>query len=110
MHHVDPGIGEESIQIGGPLLGRAGHVVVAAVDPGGELDAKALRLPPLDSAEEVGAVLPWARGRGDADGSTVREGACEEGRRFQDLNLPSSPRRWPHNRALRVCDPQLTSP
>jgi hypothetical protein len=94
---VDLRVGEKRVQVLGTLLGRACDEVVASVDPCGELDAVALRLPPLDAAEKVGTVLPRARGRGDADGSAVGKGAGEEGGRFQDVNLTSSPnrvRRW----------------
>ena len=71
--------------------------VVPSVDPRGQLDAVALCLPPLDASEQVGAVFPRARGRGDADGPTVGKGAGEEGGRFQDVNLTSARntvRRW----------------
>jgi hypothetical protein len=94
---VDLEVGEKRVQVVGALLGRACDEVVASVDPCGELDGVALRLPPLDAAEQVGTVLPRARGRSDADGSAVGQGAGEEEGRFQDVNLPSSPnrvRRW----------------
>ena len=64
--------------------------VVPSVDPRGQLDAVALCLPPLDASEQVGAVFPRARGRGDADGPTVGKGAGGEGGRFQDVNLTSA--------------------
>jgi hypothetical protein len=94
---VDLRVGEERVQVVGALLGRARDEVVPSVDPCGELDAVALCLPPLDAAEQVGTVLPRARGRGDADGSAVGKGAGEEEGRFQDVNLTFSPnrvRRW----------------
>ena len=97
MDGVDLGVGEKRVQVVGALLGRACDEVVASVDPCGELDAVALCLPPLDAAEQVGTVLPRARGRGDADGSAVGKGAGEEEGRFQDVNLTSSAnrvRRW----------------
>jgi hypothetical protein len=90
MDDVYLGVGEERLEVGRAAFRRTGHEVVAAVDPGSELDPVALRLPPLDPAEEIGAVLPGACGRGDADGPAVGEGAREEGGRYQDENLPSS--------------------
>jgi len=91
------GVGEEVLEVGCAAFRRAGNEVVAAVDPGSELDAVALRLPPLDSAEEIGSILPRARGRGDADGPAVGKSAGEEGGRFQNVNLTSARstlRRW----------------
>lgn len=95
MDDVDIRIGEQRVQVVGALFGRARDEVVPSVDPPGELDAAALLLPPLDAPEQVGAVLPRARGRGDADGSAVGKSAGEEGGRFQDMNLPPSSRRLP---------------
>jgi len=90
---VDLGVGEEGVQVVGALLGRPCDEVVPSVDPRRQLDAVPLPLPPLDSAQEVGAVLPRARGGGDADGPAVGKGAGVEGGRFQDVNLPPSRRR-----------------
>ena len=95
---VDLGVGEEGVQVVGALLGRARDEVVPSVDPRRQLDAVPLRFPPLDSAEKIGAVLPRARGRGDADGPAVGKGAGEEMGRFQDVNLPPSRRRSRDNR------------
>jgi hypothetical protein len=86
---VDLRVGEERVQVVGPLLRRTGDEVVPRVDPGRELDLIPLRLPPFDAAKEVGAVLPRARGRRDADGPAVGERAGEEGGRFQNMNLPA---------------------
>jgi hypothetical protein len=86
---VDLRVGEERVQVGGTLLGRARHEVVAGVDSGRELDAIPLRLPPLDASKEIRAVLPRACGRRDADGRAVGERAGEEGGRFQNVNLPA---------------------
>jgi hypothetical protein len=94
---VHLGVGEERLEVGCAAFRRAGYEVVAAVDPGSELDAVALRLPPLDPAEEIGSILPRARGRGDADGPAVGKSAGEEGGRFQNVNLTSARstlRRW----------------
>jgi hypothetical protein len=74
---VDLGVREEGVQVVGALLGRARDEVVPSVDPRRQLDAVPLRFPPLDSAEKIGAVLPRARGRGDADGPAVGKGAGE---------------------------------
>jgi hypothetical protein len=74
---VDIGVGEEGVEVVGPLLGRARDEVVPSVDTGCQLDSVTLRFPPLDSAEKIGAVLPRARGRGDADGPAVGKGAGE---------------------------------
>jgi len=71
-------VGEEGLEVGCAAFRRAGYEVVAAVDPGSELDPVALRLPPLDPAEEIGPILPRACRRGDADGSAVGEGFGEE--------------------------------
>jgi hypothetical protein len=90
---VDLAVGEEGVQVVGAPLGRARDEVVPSVDPRRQLDAVPLRFPPLDSAEKIGAVLPRARGRGDADGPAVGKGAGEEMGRFQDVNLPPSRRR-----------------
>jgi hypothetical protein len=87
---VDLGIGEEPVQILGPRLGRPGDVVVAGIDAFRQLDAVALRLPPLDAAQKVGAVLPRARGRSDADGAAVGKGGGDERGRFQEQNLSPS--------------------
>ena len=65
------GIGEQRVQVVGAALGVAGDVVVAIVDAGPELDAVALRLPPLDAAVELGAHVVRARARGDADRAAV---------------------------------------
>jgi hypothetical protein len=86
---VDLRVGEERVQVGRALLGRACDEVVPGVDSRRELDAKPLRLPPVDTAQEIRAVLPRARGRRDADGRAVGERAGEEGGRFQDMNLPA---------------------
>jgi len=94
---VHLGVGEERLEVGCAAFRRASYEVVAAVDRGSELDAVALRLPPLDPAEEIGPILPRARGRGDADGSAVGEGFGEEGGCYQDENLTSARstlRRW----------------
>ena len=45
-------------------LGVAGHPVVARVDPLAELDPVAVRLPPLDPAQDLGAVVVRGRGAG----------------------------------------------
>ena len=97
MDDVDLRVGEERVQVVGALLGWARDEVVPSVDTRRQLDAVTLRFPPLDSAKEIGAVLPRARGRGDADGPAIGKGAGEEIGRFQDVNLTSSPnrvRRW----------------
>jgi hypothetical protein len=86
---VDFGVGEERVQVGGALLGRARDEVVPGVDSGRELDPIPLGLPPLDAAQEVRAVLPRARGRRDADGPAVGERTGVEGGRFQNVNLPA---------------------
>ena len=90
MDDVDLWVGEEGVQVVGALFGRPRDEVVPSVDPRRQLDAVPSLLPPLDSAEKVGAVLPRARGRGDADSPAVGKGAGEEGGRFQDVNLTSS--------------------
>jgi len=79
---VDVRVGEERVQVVGALLGRARDEVVPSVDPRRQLYAVPLRFPPLDSTEKIGAVLPRARGRSDADGPTVGKGAGEEMGRF----------------------------
>ena len=50
-----------------------GDVVVAFVDAVGELDAVALRLPPLDPAQDLGARVVRAGGSGDADRPSGRQ-------------------------------------
>jgi hypothetical protein len=99
---VHLGVGEEGLEVGCAAFRRAGYEVVAAVDPGSELDAEALRLPPLNPAEEIGSILPRACGRGDADGSAVGEGFGEEGGRYQDENLPPSRRVGPAEPSARA--------
>jgi hypothetical protein len=96
---VDLGVGEERVQVVGALLGRARDEVVPSVDSRRQLDPVPLRFPPLDSAQEVGAVLPRARGGSDADGSAVGKGAGKEGGRFQDVNLTHAASRAPVGRA-----------
>lgn len=101
MDDVDLGIGEERVQVLAALRGRAGDEVVPPVDSRRELDAVALGFPPLDAAEEIGAVLPRARGSRDADRAAVGKGAGEEGGRFQRVNLTASRtrvRRWVEGR------------
>jgi hypothetical protein len=86
---IDLRVAEECVQVGGALFGRTGDEVVAGVDSRRELDSISLRLPPLDPAQEVRAVLPWARRRRDTDGAAVGERAGEKGGRFQNRNLPA---------------------
>jgi len=85
---VDLRVGEELVQVGGALFRRAGDEVVPCIDSRRELDVVPLPLPPFDAPEEIGAILPRARGRCDADRSAVGKGAGEEGGRFQNVNLP----------------------
>jgi len=87
---VDLGVGEKGVQVVGALLGCPRDEVVASIDPRCQLDAVPLCFPPLDSTEEVGAVLPRARGRGDADCPAVGKRAGEEGGRVQNVNLTSA--------------------
>src|SRR5437588_27561 len=58
--------------------GIARNVVVAVVDSGRELDAVALRLPPLDAAQNLGAGVLRTRGRRDADRAAGRQRPGEE--------------------------------
>ena len=58
-------------------FGVAGDVVVAVVDAGPELDAVALRLPPLDAAVELRAHVVRARACGNADRPAVGKGLHE---------------------------------
>jgi len=85
MDDVDLGVGEESIQVGRPLLRGAGDEVVPCVDARCELDAISLLLPPLDAAQKIGTVLPGARGRRDSYGPAVGERAGKKGGRFQGV-------------------------
>jgi hypothetical protein len=50
LHDVDLGIREVRIQVGGPLLGASGDVVVALPDSRRELHVVTARLPPLHPA------------------------------------------------------------
>ena len=74
-------VGEVGIQVGRTTFRGAGDVGVPCQDVVPELDAVALRRPPLDAAEDLRAVLVWACQRGDADRAAVGE------RRREDCRL-----------------------
>ena len=80
LHDVDLGVREEGVQIGRAAEGVTGDVVVALPDPRRELHAVALRLPPLDATQHLGAAVVRTRGRGDADRAAVRERRSESRR------------------------------
>jgi hypothetical protein len=102
---VDPRVVEERDQVGRAPFGRPCDVVVALVDSGRQLDPVALRLPPLDAAKKVGAVLPRARGRRDANRSAVGKSAREEGGRVQRRNLISREGLTSPHRDFKTQDP-----
>ena len=79
LDDVDLGVGEQRVEVGRPLLGGAGDVVVLGPDAVAELHAEAALLPPLHRSFDVAAVVVRATGRADADRAAGRQRGAEHG-------------------------------
>ena len=77
LHDIDLGVSEESGEVGRAATRIAGDVVVTVEDAVGKLDPVALRLPPLDAAEDLRAPVVRARRRSDSDRATGRQRAAK---------------------------------
>ena len=115
LDDVHLGIGEERVQVlpAPPRISR--DVVVAIPDALGELHAIPARLPPFDAAQDLGAAVVRARGRGHADRAALRERAAEPCRRdhlqIRTVWLASASRpRTSEATAVSVCAPLRLPP
>ena len=91
LHHVDLGVGEHRLQVAGPRLGVAGDIGVAGLDAAGQLHPVAAGPPPLDPAQQVGAVLPGAGRRRHADAAPLGQPPAEPGRLDHSGHRPTPP-------------------
>jgi hypothetical protein len=110
LDDVDLRVGEEHVQVLPSPPSVTGDVVVAVPDAVGELHAIAARLPPLDTAQDVGAAVVRAGSRGHADRPAVRKRPAEPCRRdhlqIRTVCLASASRpRTSETTAVRVCAP-----
>ena len=78
LDDVDLRVLEEGDEVRRAAARVTGDVVVPVEDAGRELHAVAVRLPPLDAAQDLGARVIRARRRGDADRPSGRQRLAEE--------------------------------